>query len=300
MVVDYCLDGEWVKNVPGTQGNEFVLAVFIPCSRTTFLWTSDLVPDIWGGVALGQYIRDCEPADHASWTDKSEMTIIAKMKSGCATQLCHYFKPKKNIDLSGEMGRNAKKLGKLLLRSLEDRPGDGKDLKNGTKKNTKDGNGSAKKNSLKSELSFIPPFTSNQERQITMPFRLEVRAKSRTLRITAYLNSSVEVIDAAQWEKNRTLYIGEFPIAFTGLYIDSVGDKDGSFRKLGNDVMRENRQSVQLPERNTELAVEYRGSLRNSQIVLQKDEGELVIEGDLSVAVTDPTYRFQIKISEEE
>lgn len=32
MVVDYCLDGEWVKNVPGTQGNEFVLAVFIEAS----------------------------------------------------------------------------------------------------------------------------------------------------------------------------------------------------------------------------------------------------------------------------
>ena len=110
MVVSYKTDGKWLKAVPKTSDDEFIIAWFVLNSQPK-LTSAD--------ITIEDYIRKSEMADHCSWDDcaldSQKPSIISKIKRSVSRKLGKAFEDaRENGDKAADTGLGTL-LGRLLL-----------------------------------------------------------------------------------------------------------------------------------------------------------------------------------------
>ena len=95
MIVDYRAEGSWLKRVPRTSADEYLIAVFVVNSSQELLH-------------FEEYLRSLECADHFDWKD-SEGSIVSNLKQNIARKL-KAFLEQKDEKKEKEMNKGLSKL----------------------------------------------------------------------------------------------------------------------------------------------------------------------------------------------
>ena len=107
MVVDYVMDGEWLRGVASTSDDEFLVAYFVLNSTPVLQMDGD-------PLTLEDYVRKTEMADHFSWDDINvsgfKPPIITRIKQNVSRKLKAAFEvPEDDVERFSDTG-----LGNLL------------------------------------------------------------------------------------------------------------------------------------------------------------------------------------------
>ena len=147
MIVSYEQSGDWLKDVPCSNSDKYILALFALNSDAYLTKVDDL--------SLEQYVRKGEMADHISWNDTSyygvNLNTIYRIKHNTAKILSQYFEEEaEEDDDTSRISGLGRMLGKMILPPV----GFGiKPTSKGSK--TRGSKGSAKIKSVKFELVDI-------------------------------------------------------------------------------------------------------------------------------------------------
>jgi hypothetical protein len=110
MIVSYENDTPWVKNVPASGPDEYVIGVFTLNSENE-LKDSDM--------SLEEYIRAGELADHCSWTDRQigrlAPSIVNRIQNGGSRKLSSLMSESKVRTGESLLQKQSARLGKLFL-----------------------------------------------------------------------------------------------------------------------------------------------------------------------------------------
>lgn len=114
MVVSYVTEGAWVKGIPESSEDEFVVAWFVLNPTPVLQLVNTPEP-------LEEYVRKSEMADHSSWDDlaldsqSQKPKIISKIKKSVSDKLGKVFlKPEDKPDRSENAGLG-NRLGRVFL-----------------------------------------------------------------------------------------------------------------------------------------------------------------------------------------
>lgn len=113
MIVSYEQDGEWVKDVPCTDQEEFIVAIFVLNSDAYINDVKDL--------SLDEYVRKGEQSDHISWNDTSKYGInlntVYRIKRNTSKAISQYYvdEDEETDDSNSRISGLGRMLGKLIL-----------------------------------------------------------------------------------------------------------------------------------------------------------------------------------------
>ncbi len=107
MVVDYVMDGEWLRGVAPTSEDQFLVAYFVLNSTPVLQVDGD-------PLTLEDYVRKTEMADHFTWDDINvsgfKLPIITRIKQNVSRKLKAAFEvPEEDVEKFSDSG-----LGNLL------------------------------------------------------------------------------------------------------------------------------------------------------------------------------------------
>ena len=112
MVVSYVTEGAWVKGLPKSSDDEFVIAWFV-------LNPAPVLQMVNTPLALEEYVRKSEMADHSSWDDLAieshKPSIITKIKKSVSNKLGKVFEESEDKPSKNESTGLGNLLGRVLL-----------------------------------------------------------------------------------------------------------------------------------------------------------------------------------------
>lgn len=112
MVVSYETEGAWVKGIPKSSDDEFVVAWFVLNPAPVLQLVNTPLP-------LEEYVRKSEMADHSSWDDlaieSQKPTIITKIKKSVSNKLGKVFEEPEDKPSKSENTGLGNLLGRVLL-----------------------------------------------------------------------------------------------------------------------------------------------------------------------------------------
>lgn len=114
MVVSYVTEGPWVKGIPKSSEDEFVVAWFV-------LNPAPVLQLVNTPLQLEEYVRKSEMADHSSWDDlavesqSQKPTIITKIKKSVSNKLGKVFEEPEDKPSRNENTGLGNLLGRVLL-----------------------------------------------------------------------------------------------------------------------------------------------------------------------------------------
>lgn len=98
MIVGYDYNGIWTHNMPHCLENEFVIGLFTLNSRNRLIFPNLLQEE---SLALEEYIRQGEKADHASWIDRiikgRNLHIVQNIQKNIIRKITANYSEKKSI-----------------------------------------------------------------------------------------------------------------------------------------------------------------------------------------------------------
>lgn len=114
MIVAYKQDGEWLKDVPCCEKDNFIIAVYA-------LNSDVLISDL--NIDLEQYVRKGENADHAEWNDTSYFAnnnpnIVSRIKKNTAKKISAFFTDDDEDGTPQQISGLGRMLGKMILPPL--------------------------------------------------------------------------------------------------------------------------------------------------------------------------------------
>ncbi|KGP91256.1 hypothetical protein N780_08585 [Pontibacillus chungwhensis BH030062] len=227
MIVNYDASGSWVKNIPSTKEDEFLIGLFIPNSQNQ-------LKSEYNGVLLEEYLRKSEKADHTSWGDWTindrNPLIVNKIKGHVGRKISDKYKDKNKDKHERKNASVGKAIAEILLppenfgKQSGPKPGGG----------TKPGN--QKDPRIKSTLKITgnPSFTAGS---VSLPFTLTIGSKVKSSLLELKVVSEGGDIQADKWEKEDTIG-SAFPLNFISANLDSV--------KVGKNNIVKNQEPIQL------------------------------------------------------
>lgn len=114
MVVSYETEGSWCNEAPATNGDEFIIGLFVPNSESEF--KSEYLLE-YG--TLEQYLRRSEKADHTSWKDlineEKKITVISRIQSNVSKLIREKYLEDKGDLKKGKKSYLSRSLASKLL-----------------------------------------------------------------------------------------------------------------------------------------------------------------------------------------
>lgn len=112
MVVAYETEGPWVRRIPHTSSDEFLIGIFVPNK-------DNVLRDEFRGMSLEEYLRSSEQADHASWTDfaidAKRPGIVEKIRSQVARKVAEAYRDQPDKREVRHLGGLSRALADILL-----------------------------------------------------------------------------------------------------------------------------------------------------------------------------------------
>lgn len=191
MIVNYEVSGKWVEGIPQTTEDEFIIGLFV-------LNSGNRLKSNWGNIALEEYVRKSERADHTSWADwnqpgSNSPQIIARIQRGARKAITDQF-----MQVASDVGaRKNIGLGKALAELLLPPENFGRKASMPTPPPGGGGNkGHAGDNA---RFTITSPLSYSSD-SISMDFELYCGKKSNTAQITLKISSENGEIKANDWE----------------------------------------------------------------------------------------------------
>lgn len=224
MLVSYETSGTWVDGITPTKYEEYIIGIFVLNSEVSFR------SEIANRLPLEEYVRRCEKADHASWSDitlagcnESNPRLIFKIKNQISNAISKAYEiPPLDGGIRKNMGLG-KFFGDLLLPPVNfgTQPG-----------NPIGGNGGggeivsrAQEATLRIDRKKINYRTDGK---VEFPFRVDLQKKAARhgCEITAEVAVDTNTISATEWELWTNMMI---PFKIASVHITEYG-QDGHSR----------------------------------------------------------------------
>ena len=111
MIVAYHCDGDWLKSVPKTSADQYLLAIFV-LNSTAILNTNNQ-------CSFEEYVRQCEHETHDSWYDSvldgSMRAYIKNIKRNVSNKLCNAYQIKVQEDIDRQDSGLGNAIASLIL-----------------------------------------------------------------------------------------------------------------------------------------------------------------------------------------
>ena len=112
MIVGYETTGKWTDSIPKCAEGEYIIGIFILNSRNRI---NKEIKDI----SLEEYTRNCERADHLSWTDWSEgfakIHVIERIQKGVTKCIRERYSENESPPIYKQNLGLAQKIGQIIL-----------------------------------------------------------------------------------------------------------------------------------------------------------------------------------------
>ena len=215
LVLDYKIDGKWVKGLPApADDGTYELVFFVPQCDSKL--KSD-VKDNNAGKPFGEYLRSREKSDHMDWTDSAKVRIISNIQSRIASKCNDIYKEEDYTPVESTASRLAGLLGrKLGLRTVR--------KSSGSSGSGSGGGSTYKGNNL--EMAFSrPQFVG--DKSIEVSFTVKFKNNQRRANIGLYVETATaSSFDATTW---RNKIETSFPLRIEKIYsCETRGEPTGN------------------------------------------------------------------------
>ena len=232
MLVSYVTNGDWLYQVPPTNENEYLIAVYVLNGENTLRNTP--------GYSLEEYVRNGEEADHTSWSDHDKKLerkppIVERIKKNTAKKLAAQF----NDQPSSQPGIMDRGLGQSLAEILLPPEGFGSSATSPGDRGSGDrgsgGRGSSVArlgNGVKLHYSHVSTIYHADGMEVSF----EIRAKKKVDKFNFGLSiaSESKPIDCDSWEKEFDMKL-PFKITSASLKFKKIdGGENLQEYKIGN------------------------------------------------------------------
>lgn len=279
MIIEYTIAGPWVKGIAAPDSSdEYIFAFFVPITSKKL--KSDLSEIKYANMELGEYLRECEAADHMGWKDQSSMRVVERIQRNMAKQIYSKFIVEKSKHVDATASKLSGKLGKKLLPKI----GYGRTRLGGSGGSS--GGSGAKINNV--EFVILSKTISGFE--LIVEYELKLAREKKTAEYTVLVESEGGLIDPKSWEND----IGTaYPIEITEVDVKSLSSATEPEKVFSNMVC-----SSKVPEVTNEFITLYlchdNNAFAGFKIVSQSSS--LVIKGTMKLKTADKKYRPSYKI----
>lgn len=281
MVLDYKIDGPWVKQMPKSEKeDEYLVAFFVPdCSLMLKNDTKNLHE--YAGSSFGEYLRKCEKSDHMDWEDKSGLTLIANMKNQVVNKVKDRIKEDDEKTTEGTASKLAGKLGHSLLPKV----GYGK------KNDSSGGKGGTRK--LDNLIIDFKPVIKSE--CIEIDFEMTFKNARKEVVLELFMEHENGNVNARSWEEDMDK---PFPISFDS--ISAIRTCSGSTEKIleiHEDCLPDN---PVVESDFTQVALVFSSRNRASGVKIKNEILNAKIYGKMIVKTEDRKYVCNIKEAKED
>lgn len=238
MVVGYEHTGKWVEGIPRTQGDEYLVGIFVANSNNPLL---EGPAGMQGkDYLLEEYIRGCEKADHASWIDWTlkgkNPLIIDRIQKNLTRQVARAFS-----DKSTE--KNEKKItkwGRLLASVLLPPQGFGKDPSVASKPDSRTESGGIGGSNPKFIGISSPKF---ENEMILVHYELYTGKTGMPFNISLKVLTEAGAIDGDSWEGDQGIG-SRFPVTISRMIINSISAPKSSVNECKQDIVIDSPEKI--------------------------------------------------------
>lgn len=280
MVIEYTIAGPWVKGIAAPDSaDEYIFAFFVPITSKKL--KADLSEAKYAGIALGEYLRECEASDHMGWDDPANMRVVERIQRKTVSQICSNLTVAKQNHVEATASKLSGKLGKKLLPKV----GYGR-TKGGSGRGGAGGGSGTKINNI--EFTVLSKTISDSE--LIVEFELKLTHGKKTAEYTVLVESEGGLIDPKSWKNDiGTVY----PIEVTQVNIISLASTTEA-EKAFSDMMC-NKTSTEASNEFISLRLcDDNGAFAGFKISSQISTP--VIKGNMKLKAADKKYRPSYKI----
>lgn len=278
MIIDFALTGPWVKNLtPPDNENEFIFAFYVP--TTEKIIKKDFKEPKYAGMALGEYLRECEASDHMEWNDPVKMKIVERIQKNTVNAILSHEKNNTLNSIESTTSKLANKLGKLLLPKI----GYGKKISPGGRGGSGGGVGT------KDIILSIDSMTI-KEKEAEVEFELKLSRGKHEVFLSVIIASEAGWIDAKSWKEE----IGtEFPVVISGCEIKEI-------KILESDICCRVNSSISLEyeESDTDLVsidlISETSDKSLTKLHITSHSNISEIKGIIRISAYDKKYQFAL------
>ena len=283
MVIDYPINGPWVKgiNVPDNP-ETFLFAFYMPIIEKR-LRQSLNVPK-YAGMGFGEYLRNCEASDHMGWNDPVPMKLISRIQKNCV----RIINENSSVGTQKTANATASKLAGKLGRKLLPRVGYGKKTSTGTGGNG--GQGGGKVNNILFE--YQPKGLNKSKMELEFSLTLMHAQKKAEVSLLV-LSEGGNRLSQKVWVDD----IGtEFPIHFQEIHINSISYGLGNCL-LDGQIVKYDSNNSSACICGAQFALSEKSNYGHySSFIIQTEATNLKVSGTAIITTKDPKYRFSFKI----
>lgn len=187
MILDYKIDGPWVKGLPATDDeNEYLFVFYVP------KWDAKLKDDKklgeYSDIPFGEYLRSCEKSDHMEWEEPHRLNVVSNIQRYISRELKKDLKEIDDLGIEGSASKLSGKLGRRLLPRVE------RKTKIGGGGSGTGGGGTGGDNF---ELSIENGVMSGNT--LAIPFSVKFKNIRKKLALGIFIETETSLMDADSW-----------------------------------------------------------------------------------------------------
>lgn len=278
MVLDYKIDGKWAKGLTKPEDDdEYIIAFYVPNSGLKLKKNKAL--GAYSGKSFGEYLRKCEKSDHMDWDDKSNLTLIANIKSQVVAKINKGIKSEDETPIEGTTSKLSGKLGRKLLPKM------------GYGKNTGSGGNGGSGGSGKADDIVIELTPTIKAECMEIAFGLSFKNTRKSITLGFFIETETGVMDADAWENNID---SKFPVQIERIEAAHTYATNSGNTLPFKEICDLDNRSISNEYTTIEL-VNSKSGQNVSGIKVANDITNAVVSGTLVINATDRKYVCTIK-----
>lgn len=270
MIVEYSIDGEWAPTGLIQKEDHLLFGFFVPNSYALLQENYQAM----GYRNLENYLRATENADHASWVDETNVTIIRRLKQYTSQAIQDEFQDSNRNENTSATSALSRKFGAILMPP-----------KNFGKTSSTKGRDDKDKRNVDSRdrISDIDVIGSNpiDEKNVEINFRAFIKKESKNSIFLQILTQDKK-INESSWKK----IMGEknkFPFSIQNVFLDMCDDE-----KINEVIISDYKNS------------QFNLNITNNIIeITSKASTRLILEGTIYMSISSNQYLPNIAIRSE-